>query len=249
MYILKIFLALLILSLTSLYSITRVNAASSTSVPILMYHYIGNNPNPKDTARNSLSVSPNKFEEQMNYLAQNGYTPISLDTLYGIFNKKTQSPAKPVVLTFDDGYIDFYTTAFPILRRFNFHAVEFIPTGLIGGGYYMNWNQIKEIAQSGLVTFEAHTVSHPNLVPLSPSNLLKQLSDSKNILQSKTGYQVNFIAYPYGASNTSVQAAAQKAGYLGGLGTWFGRASGLGFNLPRIRISGQMSLKDFSSRL
>lgn len=219
------------------------------SVPILMYHFIANNPNPKDKARDTLSVSPDKFEAQMDYLSKNGYTPVSLNTLYGIFNKQTTSPAKPVVLTFDDGYIDFYTIAFPILRRFNFQVVSFISTGLIGTGYYMNWDQIKEIQASGLVTFEAHTVSHTNLTTLNYVNALQQLTDSKNYLQSQTGFPVNFIAYPYGSSNTSVQSAAQKAGFVGGLGTWYGKAAIPGMNLPRLRITGQMSLKDFISRL
>ena len=242
----QIFISLIV---TAPFFISPKTEASNINVPILMYHYIGNNPSPKDVARNTLSVSPDKFEAQMNYLAQNGYTPISLDTLYGIFNKQTTPPSKPIVLTFDDGYTDFYTTAFPILRRFNFHAISFIATGLVGGAYYMNWNQIKEIAQSGLVTFEAHTVSHANLAGLNYASALKQMVDSKNVIQSQTGYPVNFIAYPFGATNTLVQSAAKKAGFAGGLGTWFGKASAPGFNMPRIRITGQMSLKDFASRL
>lgn len=218
-------------------------------VPILTYHYIANNPNPKDKARNYLSVPPDKFEAQMQYLAQSGYTPITLDTLYGIFNKQTSAPAKPIVLTFDDGYIDFYTNAFPILRRFDFHAVSFIPTGLMGGGYYMNWNQIKEIASSGLVTFEGHTVTHPNLPSLNYSAILKQLIDSKNVLQAQTGYPVNFVAYPYGSSNDSVQTAVRQAGYAGGLGTWYGKVAGPSLNMPRIKVSGFWSIKEFASRL
>lgn len=232
-----------------LFLLPKPTFAANPSVPILFYHYIANNPNPKDTARNSLSVSPDKFEAQMNYLTQNGFTPISLDTLYGIFNKQTTAPAKPVVLTFDDGYIDFYTTAFPILRRLNFHAVSFIPTGLIGGSYYMNWDQIRKIQSSGLITFEAHSVSHANLASLKYGAQLKQLVDSKNILQSQTGYPVNFVAYPYGISNKTVQAAAQKAGYAGGLGTWYGKATGPSMNMPRIKVSGFWSLKEFASRL
>lgn len=226
-----------------------IKVEAGVSVPILMYHYIGNNPTPKDLARNTLSVSPDKFEAQMEYLSKNGYTPISLDTLYAIFNKQATSPAKPVVLTFDDGYIDFYTNAFPILRRFNFHAVSFIPTGLIGGSYYMNWNQIKEIQASGLVTFEAHTVSHANLVSLSSAAVFKQMQDSKNVIQSQTGYPVNFIAYPFGATNGSVQAGAQKAGFVGGLGTWYGKAGGPSMNMPRIKVSGFWSIKEFAARL
>ncbi len=223
--------------------------AASLRVPILTYHYIAGNPNPKDIARNGLSVSPDKFEAQMLYLSQNGYTPITLDALYGIFNNQISAPVKPIVLTFDDGYIDFYTNAFSILRKFNFHAVSFIPTGLIGGGYYMNWNQIKEIASSGLVTFEGHTVNHINLPSLSYAAALKQLIDSKNIIQANTGYPVNFVAYPNGSSNGSVQAAAQKAGYVGGLGTWYGKAWGSSMNMPRIKVSGFWSIKEFAARL
>lgn len=223
--------------------------AASLRVPILTYHYIANNPNPNDRARDNLSVSPDNFEVQMDYLSKNGYTPISLDTLYAVFNGQA-SVAKPVVLTFDDGYIDFYTNAYPILRRFNFHAVSFIPTGLMGSkSYYMSWNQIKEIQASGLVTFEAHTVNHVNLPSYGYARVLQELRDSKNILQSQTGYPVNFVAYPNGSSNASVQNAARQAGLVGGLGTWYGKASGGSMNMPRIKVSGFWSIKEFASRL
>lgn len=224
-------------------------AAANLRVPILMYHYIAGNPNPADRQRDILSVSPDKFETQMQFLAQNGYTPISLDTLYGIFNGQASVMGKPIVLTFDDGYIDFYTNAFPILKRFNFRAVSFIPTGLMGGSYYMNWNQIKEIAASGLVTFEAHTINHVNLPSISAAAVLRELQDSKNILQANTNYPVNFVAYPNGTSNKTIQAAVQKAGYVGALGTWSGKAANPSLNLPRIRVSGFWSLKEFASRL
>lgn len=223
--------------------------AFAISVPILTYHYIANNPNPKDTQRNALSVSPDKFDSQLDYLSKNGYTPITLDTLYGVFNKHVTAPAKSVVLTFDDGYIDFYTTVYPILRKYNFHAVVFIPTALMGGGYYMNWDQIKEIQSSGLVTFESHSITHPNLASLNDKELQRQLIESKKTLEAQTGYPVNFIAYPFGTSNSSVQSAVQRAGYVGGLGTWYGRAWGASMNIPRIKVSGYWSLKEFASRL
>ncbi len=244
--ILAIFLAFLFW-IPMFIGMTKVTFA--ISVPILTYHYIANNPNPKDTQRDALSVSPDKFDAELGYLSQNGFTPISLDTLYGIFGGKASTPQKPIVLTFDDGYVDFYSIVYPILRKYNFHAVSFIPTGLIGGGYYMNWNQIKEIASSGLVTFEDHTVTHANLAGLKFDAALKQMIDSKNMLQSQTGYPVNFIAYPYGTSNGSVQAAAKQAGFVGGLGTWFGKASSGGMNMPRIKVSGAWSIKGFASRL
>lgn len=241
-------LALIFVLIFSLFTTSEVFAAN-IKVPILTYHFIANNPNLKDKARDSLSVPPNKFEEQMEYLSKNGYTPITLDTLYGIFNGQATAPAKPVVLTFDDGYIDFYTNAFPILKKYNFHAVSFLPTGLIGGNYYMNWNQIKEIHSSGLVIFDGHSVSHVNLKTLKGDALVKQLTESKKAIESQTGYPVNFLAYPYGSSNALVQQAAQKAGYVGGLGTWYGKASAPGMNMPRIKVSGFWSIKEFASRL
>ena len=223
--------------------------ATHTAVPILMYHYIGNNPNPADKARDTLSVTPDKFDAQLGYLQSQGYTPVSLDTMYGIFNHQIASPAKPIVLTFDDGYVDFYYNAFPILRKYNFHAVSFIPTGLMGTAYYMNWDQIKQIQGSGLVTFEDHSINHVNLSALGFEEAYKQILDSKNVLQSHTGYPVNFVAYPFGLSNNTVYAAAQKAGMQGGLGTWLGKASIGSINMPRIRITGQMNLAQFASNI
>lgn len=222
---------------------------ATPSIPILMYHYVGENPNPSDFGRDYLSITPTKFEEQLTYLKNNGFTTISLDELYGIFNNQIASPAKPVVLTFDDGYIDFYTTAYPILVKYNFKAVSFIPTGLIGTGYYMNWDQIKEIQRTGLVTFEGHTISHPNLTLLDSGAALRELKEGREILQSQTGYPVNFIAYPYGISNYQVQDLARQAGFVGGVGTWLGKAGRPGLNMPRIRITGQISIADFASKL
>ena len=222
---------------------------AQVSVPILMYHYVGENPNPSDLGRNYLSITPDKFEEQLTYLKNNGFTSITLDDLYGIFNNQTTSPAKPIVLTFDDGYIDFYTTAYPILAKYNFKAVSFIPTGLVGTGYYMNWDQIKKIRKSGLVTFEGHTINHPNLTFLSPGEALRELREGKELLQAQTGYPVNFIAYPYGAANYQVEDLAKQAGFVGGVGTWIGKANTPGINMPRIRINGQLSLADFASKL
>lgn len=245
----RLFVIFIFIFLLTFIFLPQTVQAASVRVPVLMYHYIAANPNPKDKARDSLSVPPDKFEAQMQYLAQNGYTPVTLDTLYGIFNSQTTVVGKPVVLTFDDGYIDFYTNAFPILRRFNFHAVSFIPTGLIGGGYYMNWDQVKEISSSGLVTFEGHTVSHAHLPSLSYAAAVKQLADSKNLIQSVTGYPVNFVAYPGGISNGTVQAAARQAGYAGGLGTWYGKSTSPSFNMPRIKVSGYWSIKEFAARL
>src|SRR3989442_1436741 len=111
-------MAVILLSLSAIFLKVQGIEAASINVPILTYHYVANNPNPKDTQRDALSVPPTKFEAQMDYLSKNGFTPITLDTLYGIFNKQTTPPNKPIILTFDDGYNNFYTIVFPILKHF-----------------------------------------------------------------------------------------------------------------------------------
>lgn len=224
------------------------DSGKSVRVPILYYHYIGNNPNPADTARDSLSITPDLFEKQMNYLESNGFNTISLDTLYAAL-KGGLLPPKPVVLTFDDGYVDFYVNAFPILERHHIHATSFIPTSLIGGGYYMSWNQIKEIQGSGLISFEAHSLTHPNLVSLSPGVAKNQITESRKVLESEIGVPVNFFAYPYGASNSLDWEYAKEAGYAAAVGTWSGKFESEGdeFDWPRIRMGGAIPMDTFEA--
>ncbi len=229
---------------TSVLPLTHADAASG--VPILTYHYIRDYNYQKDPAGNTLSVSHAVFDQQMNYLVSHGYTPITLDTMYAIFNHQAPRPAKPIVLTFDDGYIDFYANAYPILKKYNFHAVSFIVTDFVGRPAYLSWSNIKEMQASGLISFEAHTTTHAYLPTLNYQAALSELKNSKDTLQAQTGTIVNFIAYPYGASNWNVQKAASRAGFVGGAGTWGGYASSQGMNMPRIAV--RNSLQSVSSR-
>src|SRR3989344_3966551 len=226
------------------------NYGRQVSVPILYYHYVGNNPNPEDKARDSLSISPDKFDEQMGVIASAGYSPISLDTLYAALKGQATLPAKPIILTFDDGYIDFYINAFPILKKYNMHTTAFIASGLVGAPAYMSWSQIKEIDATGLVVFQAHSVSQPNLNSLSHEQVRFQLAESKRVLEETLGKPVNFMAYPYGASNGVSWEKAKETGYLGAVGTWFGKLESEGniYNMPRIRVSGFWDLEEFKKK-
>ncbi|MBI4036904.1 polysaccharide deacetylase family protein [Candidatus Daviesbacteria bacterium] len=220
-------------------------------VPILMYHYIGNNPDPKDLQRDVLSVTPDKFEEQMKYLVDNGYQTISLDTLYAALNKITTLPNKPVILTFDDGYVDFFYNAYPILLKYNLRATEFISTGLLGQGAYLNWDQIMQMNSSGLISFEAHSVHHYHLPSLSNEAILFELRESKKELEQHLGIPVNFIAYPYGSADGRIIDLVRQAGYVGALGTWPGKFQSTGtiYDMPRLRIGGGVDMKYFISLL
>lgn len=222
----------------------------SVRIPILMYHYIGNNPNPADKARDALSTAPDKFDAQLGYLASAGYTPITFDTMYSALKGGGSLPSKPIILTFDDGYVDFYVNAFPILRKYGFRAVSFIPTGLMNQGYYLTWSEIKEMQSSGLISFEAHSVTHANLALLSGDRLRNEIIQSKSTLESEIGEPVNFFAYPYGTSNPITWQAVKAAGYAGAVGTWYGliESEGTQYNWPRVRIAGGISLEDFKKK-
>lgn len=227
------------------------NSGRQVTVPILMYHFIGNNPDLQDKVRDNLSVTPDKFEEQMEFLAREGYKTMVLDTLYGVLQGKDSLPAKPIILTFDDGYVDFYVNAYPILKKHNFGAVVFIPTGLMGMSYYLNWDQIKEMAVPGLISFQAHSVNHLDLTALLPEKAEYEIKESKKILESKLGHLVNSFAYPYGLSSSLVQQMVKNAGYVGALGTREGNIESESnvLNMPRIKVAGGMSLEDFRRKV
>jgi peptidoglycan/xylan/chitin deacetylase (PgdA/CDA1 family) len=227
----------------------RPTYAAAPAVPILMYHYIRDYHVASDPEGINLSVAPALFAQQMQYLATHGYTPITLDTLAAIFAGKARAPAKPIVLTFDDGYKDFFTAAFPILKLHHFHAVSFVITGFVGEHRYLSWKNIKEMQASGLIAFESHTVHHTYLPAVSYQQALDEVVTSKKILQSETGAPVNFIAYPDGATDATVERALQKAGYIGALGEWFAKATVISLDMPRVRIPGGISLADFALRV
>lgn len=148
-------------------------------VPILMYHYIRLNPDPNDKLGFNLSVTPTDFDSQMQYLASNGYNSVDVATLVNALKNKTSLPIKTVVITFDDGYRDFYTTAFPILKKYNLHAESYVISGFVEGRDYMTWAMLKEVQSSGLVTIGSHTINHYYLTSLNTPSLITELNQSK----------------------------------------------------------------------
>lgn len=207
-------------------------------VPILFYHYVSDNPNKNDTARNGLSTPPDIFDQQLALLSANGFTTITLDELAAAFAGAGMLPVKPVVLTFDDGYQDFYSNAVPILIKYHMKGIAFIPTGLIGGGYYMTWGQIEELARSGTVVFGAHSIHHYALTKLSPESLKAEIVESKQVLEQHVGYKVNWFAYPYGLFDDAVVFNLKNAGFIGAVttipGAW--QYQSRFFHMPRYRV-------------
>ena len=219
-------------------------------VPILMYHYIRVNPNPGDKMGYDLSVTPDDFRAQMDWLSANDWHPITLTTLRSYWDGQPL-PSKPIVLTFDDGYLDFYTSAFPILHEHHFPAVSYIVAGFIGmPGRYMTATQIQEMDKAG-IEIGAHTVSHPNLAKLAPAQMHREVMDSKVALEQLVGHQVLDFSYPFGNFDALVVQMVAEQGYQSATTTMegVGHASGDRFTWARTRVHGGESLDDFVRRL
>jgi peptidoglycan/xylan/chitin deacetylase (PgdA/CDA1 family) len=225
-----------------------VPSGATTYVPILLYHYIRINPNPRDRAGFGLSTPPASFQAQMDYLAGHGFHVISLHQAVLAIKNHSGLPSRPVVLTFDDGYADFYTTAMPILLSHGFTATDFVISGRLGRPGFMTPSQV--VAADGLgFTIGAHTVDHVALAAQAPARATWQMRQSKLTLEGLLGHPVVDFAYPYGSFNTYDMAQAQKLGFETAVSTNSGTVHSAGqlMDLSRMRIGGGLSLTYFAT--
>jgi peptidoglycan/xylan/chitin deacetylase (PgdA/CDA1 family) len=223
---------------------------STVKVPILTYHYIRTNPDSRDRMGFALSVTPADFAAQMDWLAGNGFHPITQADLYAYLSGTRGLPSRPVILTFDDGYADFYNVALPILRAHDFPAVAYIVSGFIGRAGYMTAAEIVEADRAG-IEIGSHTVDHANLARSSSANVMFELVASKQALEQLVGHPVLSFCYPSGRFNGGVVAAVQAAGYQDATTTAFGFVHYLAnrYTWSRLRISGGEALSDFAAAL
>jgi peptidoglycan/xylan/chitin deacetylase (PgdA/CDA1 family) len=231
-------------------AIVPVRPSGPVVVPILMYHHIAVAGPTADTIRRDLSVSPANFAAQMSYLARNGYHTLSVEDLVDCMATGRPLPPSPIVLTFDDGYLDNYTNAFPVLKSFGFAGTFFIITDFAGKGEHMTWDQAVEMTAWGM-DLESHTLDHPDLAVLPASRLSRQLSESRAIMEQKLGKPVRYLSYPSGRYNAAVMRAAAQAGYAGAVTTVYGDSHALGsqFELTRIRVRGADNLHSFARKV
>ena len=227
-----------------------IPAGPATYVPILYYHYIRVNPNPRDRVGFGLSTPPAAFRAQMQYLADHGFHVISLHQAVVAIQTHGGLPPRPVVLTFDDGYADFFSTAVPILQSHGFTATSFVISGRMGWGGYMTPSQI--VAADGMgFTIGAHTVDHVALAAQVPSRASWEIKQSKLTLEGLLGHTVLDFAYPYGSFNLYDVAQAKSLGFETAVstisGTW--HSAGQLFRLSRTRVGGGLPLSYFANLL
>ena len=205
--------------------------------PVMMYHHIQSLEEAAKKNAAWLSVPPETFRRQMEYLKNKGYRPVSMPDLAHFFETGTALSGKPVLITFDDGYDDIYLNAFPILKEFGFQATVFLPTGLMDNYAYLTWSRIDEMKNSGLVFFANHTWSHHNVLT-DQATLEKEIGLADGQLAEKGLNIPKVFSYPYGlASNQAKQYLSQK-GYSLAFTTVYGHTlcQKLRMELPRIRV-------------
>lgn len=191
----------------------------SLRVPILMYHYVEYVQDKGDTIRISLNIPPYVFDSQLKTLRESGYTFLTASELDDIFAGKSKLPEKPILITFDDGYRDFYTDAYPILKKYNAKATAYIVYDFLNRPNYMFSNEVLEISKDGLVEIGAHTMDHVWLRGDSLEKVKYQIEESRKKLQELTGKPVLSFAYPYGAFDGQAVQVVKEAGFTDGVST------------------------------
>ncbi len=195
-------------------------------------------------------VLADEFAGQMRMLKRASYTPISFDTLANARAGMGSMPQKPVLLTFDDGYANLKTNVHPLLCQLGFPYTVFLVSErvgktnewVVGEGYeatpLLTWDEVQDMQAEGGVDFQAHTATHPKLVEITPREVQREMTDSKDTLEQKLQKPIRTLCYPYGSFNEAVMDMAGEAGYTQAVTTEFGRvrAADHALRLPRISV-------------
>jgi peptidoglycan/xylan/chitin deacetylase (PgdA/CDA1 family) len=173
-------------------------------IPVLMYHSVIKKVNRVDRPYYCTEISQTMFERQMEYLFENGYRIYSLKEVPKVFKEKKSTCIKKAVITFDDGYGNFYDYALPILSKYYVPTTVFIPSGIVKksphlfeGKELMTWDQIKECVQNPIIDIGSHSLSHGKLVDCSYECLNVELLQSKKIIENTIQKEVTTFSYPY----------------------------------------------------
>ncbi len=224
----------------------------SVEVPILMYHYISAAPSALDRIRYGLSVPPEMFEAQLQLLSEQGFSTITLRDVYEYLAVGKVLPANPIVLTFDDGYLDNFTNAFPLLQKYGMTGTFFVLTGRADAGdpAYLSWDMIQAMSNAGM-DIQLHSRDHLDMRGRSFDWLFFQIIGGRQSIEGHTGKPVIFLAYPSGKYDASVLQFLKQFNFWGAVTTAYGEIHALGDALlwTRVRISGQLQLKDFARLL
>lgn len=228
-------------------------------IPIFMYHRIIKQQ--EEEGIYGTYVYEKELEKQFNYIKDKGYTPIVFEDIEkGILEKNS----KYVVLTFDDGYLDNYTILFPMLKKYSFKAVIYPVTGerynrwdceRVAGAekklQLMNWEQMREMSESGVIEFGGHTVTHCNLNEISENEAKTEIKKCKEELEEKLEKKILSFAYPYGFFNEKHEKMVEETGYKYGIATDSGTADFFEnlYHIRRIGIFSKDDIKKYEKKI
>jgi len=232
-------------------------------LPILMYHSISASNDGHTHPYYRTVTTPQVFERHMKFLHDNGYSGVRVSDAVSRSGKPGQASGQLVAITFDDGYRDFYSEAFPVLRKYGFSATMYLPTAYIErfpqafkGIECLTWNQVRELRSAG-IEFGSHTVTHPQLKSLGNNEIAYELGTSKDMIEQELGCAVKSFAYPYSFPETDRPFAAKvrrmigEAGYENSVSTIIGTANRTGsrFFMKRLPVNSCDDTRLFTAKL
>jgi peptidoglycan/xylan/chitin deacetylase (PgdA/CDA1 family) len=193
-------------------------------------------------------MPPDAFEEQVRLLHNWGYTSITTKMLIEAITEGAELPPRPFMITFDDGHLNNYTNAFPILQKYGFTGVVYLVFNYVGADGYMNVDQILEMHNAGWEV-GSHSTNHFDLTKLEPQMLRAEIVGSRKLLEKMLGIPVETFAYPFGVKDRSTIDYVKFAGYAGAMGaSGYTPAQGKWnlFYLQRVEVKGSEDAKAFT---
>lgn len=241
----------------------RKDHSYSLRIPILMYHSISKETQSGILPYYQINTSPERFKEHMECIHQRGFSVIRLQDIGRVWGEEVKDFRRYVVITFDDGYRDFYTSAYPILERYGFPATVFLPTTYIGNRRNlfnrkecMNWEEVREMSRKG-IAFGSHTVNHPILARLSLEDVDNEVRRSKKTIEDELRVQVESFGYPSAFPESNIEFIKKLENVLMATGYKYGVTTIIGTTrkgdhslfLKRLPINSMDDLKLFEAKL
>lgn len=223
---------------------------SKKKLVVLMYHHIGP---VTDEKEREYFISAEMFEKQIKLIKEKGYQALKLEEVEEAYIQQKDLPEKSVLITLDDGWLDNYTYAFPLAKKYNIPIAIFLSSALIGlDSELLAWEQAQEMYDSGLVSFSSHGAHHRRLRDLSDEEVLSELNDSKKTLEEFFSTSIHSFCYPFGACDRRVRKLFKQTDYKLDFGTrkgvnrwpWSGQKP-----LLRAHVFNDETLEDFENEL
>lgn len=230
--------------------LTFSNTGRGAPVPILMYHHLLELGPDASEGQLTWTVSPRAFDEQMEWLVEQGWHSISPAQLAAYWQDGAPLPPKPIIISLDDGYKEVYTTAHPIFLKTGLRPILFITPHYMGYGAYMNWEQLGELSAMGYA-IGAHGYDHSNLREADEAKLKHQIGGSRQLLEERLGVAVDSFCYPFGSYDKRALDILEQHGYITAVtlnpGYW--QSPNSPYQLDRLRVSYDTMLTQFAELL